>query len=232
MDLDEGYAAARTLHAGRLRRGWRVAGRKIGFTNRSIWPLYGVYEPIWGFVYRETLIRAEKGRATVELAGLAQPRIEPEVCFGLKRAPRSGEPEELLSCVEWVCHAVEIVQCRLPEWKGVTVANSTAENGLHGRLVLGPARPVPGGLLEALPRMEMLLRKGDVVVDRGKGENVLGSPLLALGHLVGLTIDPPLGDAELVTTGTLTDAHPIAPGERWSTQIRGLDIDGLEIGFE
>ena len=38
-----GYAAARALHEHRLALGWRAVGRKIGFTNRTIWPRYGVY---------------------------------------------------------------------------------------------------------------------------------------------------------------------------------------------
>ena len=58
-------------------------GRKIGFTNRGIWAKYGVYEPIWGTVYDDTLIVAEDGKARVSLDGLSHPRIEPEICFKL-----------------------------------------------------------------------------------------------------------------------------------------------------
>ena len=46
LTADEGYAAARALHAHRLALGWRPVGRKIGFTNRTIWERYGVHEPI------------------------------------------------------------------------------------------------------------------------------------------------------------------------------------------
>ena len=37
---------------------------------------------------------------------------------------------------------------------------------------------------------------------------------------------------EIVTTGVLTDAHPVAPGEIWSTAISGLPLAGLAIAFE
>jgi 2-keto-4-pentenoate hydratase len=238
MTPAEGYAAARALHERRVREGWRAVGRKIGFTNRTIWPLYGVYEPIWGIVYDRTLIRTQGARATVALKGLNQPRIEPEICFGLKAAPRSPEPAHLLSCLEWVTHSVEIVHCQQPGWKGVSVANSTAENGLHGRLVLGTPIPIERlpGLAAALPAVEVQLSKGGQVVDRGVGANVLDSPLLALAHLVQVLAKqseaPPLAAGDLVTTGTLTDAHPVAPGETWSTEIRGLEVRGLEIVFE
>jgi 2-keto-4-pentenoate hydratase len=86
-----------------------------------------------------------------------------------------------------------------------------------------------------LPRFEMILRKGDAIVDRGVGEIVLGSPLAALGHLVGLLARQPqaapLAAGELVSTGTLTDAHPVAPGEAWSTEIHGLPLAGLRVRF-
>src|SRR5687767_11806158 len=191
-----GYAAARKLHEHRLAKGWKPVGRKIGFTNRTLWERYGVYEPMWGTVYDRTLIRADNDRASVHLAELAQPRIEPEICFRLKAAPRSSDPDELLSSIEWMAHSVEIVQCHHPDWK-VKIADCTADNGLHGRLIVGtPAQPV-GDLAEKLPRVKARLFHGDRQVDEGVGVNVLGSPLLALAHLVELLRKqreaPPLG---------------------------------------
>src|SRR3954464_12734758 len=90
LTAEAGYAAAKVLHEHRLAAGWRRVGRKIGFTNRTIWPRYGVYEPIWGTVYDRTLIRAEDNRAVVPLDGLINPRIEPEICFGLRAGPHGG----------------------------------------------------------------------------------------------------------------------------------------------
>lgn len=236
MAPEQSYVAARALHEARVREGWRALGRKIGFTNRSIWARYGVYEPIWGTVYDRTLIHAEDDSARVSLEGLEQPRIEPEICFKLHAVPRSSRPDDLLAAIEWVAHSIEIVQCDAPGWK-TSLAHSTAFNGLHGRLVVG--RPVPLGELpdlEArLPALEMLLKKHDTVVDRGLGEIVLGSPLAALGHLVELlarqAAAPPLSAGEIVSTGTLTDAHPVAPGETWSTELRGLPLPGLRVRF-
>src|SRR5688572_4866018 len=83
----DGYEAAAALHRRRLAAGWKPVGRKIGFTNRTIWRRYGVYEPIWGTVYDRTVIDARNDTATLPLAGLVQPRIEPEICFGLKSPP-------------------------------------------------------------------------------------------------------------------------------------------------
>ena len=93
LGLEDAYAASASLHRHRTAAGWKPVGRKIGFTNRTLWERYGVHEPMWGTVYDRTLIRAEEARATVALAGLVQPRIEPEICFGLRATPRSsGRP--------------------------------------------------------------------------------------------------------------------------------------------
>ncbi len=237
FDAPQGYAAARALHAHRIARGWRPAGRKIGFTNRTIWPRYGVYEPIWGWVYDRTLIEARAGRASVSLAGLLQPRIEPEVCFKLKSAPpRDASPAALLEAIEWIAHSIEIVDCPHPDWR-FKLADCTANNGLHAALVVGTPRPVAAlrGLADKLPELQLTLFKGDAVIDRGVGANVLGSPLQALAHLVELLAAQPgsvaLAAGEIVSTGVLTDAHPIAPGETWRTALDGLPLAGLEVTF-
>ena len=227
---EAGYRAARALHEHRLAAGWKAVGRKIGFTNRTIWDRYGVFEPMWGMVYDRTVIRAQNDAATVELAGLVQPRIEPEICFLLRQPPRSSALPDIVASIEWMAHAIEIVQCHHPDWK-VTIADCTADNGLHGRLVVGtPAALVPAG---ALPEMQARLFKGERLVDQGVGANVLGSPLLALGHLVELLKKqpeaPPLRAGEIISTGVLTDAHPVAAGEAWRTEVTGLK--GLAITF-
>ena len=204
--------------------GAKPVGRKIGFTNRSIWPKYGVHQPIWGTVYDSTLVWASGGRIEVPLEGVAHPRIEPETCFKLRAAPRDAKPESLIAAIEWMAHSVEIVQCPRADWK-VTLDECNSLNALHARLVVGKPMPFDA----RIPDIEVVLMKNGVEVDRGKGTNVLDSPLLALGHLVSMVGELKAG--EIISTGTLTDAHPIAPGETWSTRFSGLPLQGLELRF-
>ena len=118
------------------------------------------------------------------------------------------------------------------------MADSTTDNGLHGRLVVGTPIPVAGlrDLAEALPRVQVVLRRGEAVVDRGIGANVLDSPLLALAFLVDVLARDaeahPLRTGEIVSTGTLTDAHPVAAGDLWSTELKGLPLPGLSVRFK
>lgn len=237
LTAETGYAAARQLHAHRLAQGWRLAGRKNGFTNRGIWERYGVNGPMWGAVYDRTLTFARDNRATVSLAGLVQPRIEPEICFKLKAVPpRTRNPALLLECIEWIAHSIEIVRCHHPEWK-MTLADCVADNALHGRLIVGTPVDVRriSGLAGALPFLKVTLRRGNETVDQGTGANVLDSPLLSLAFLVEILAEqqdaPPLAAGEIISTGTLTDAYPVKTGETWSTDFHGFAVKGLTLDF-
>jgi len=77
------------------------------------------------------------------------------------------------------------------------------------------------------------LMKEGRVVDRGVGANVLDGPLQALGYLVGLLAgeDEKLRPGEIVSTGTLTDAYPVAAGESWSSEFSGVALPGLNVRF-
>ncbi len=86
-----------------------------------------------------------------------------------------------------------------------------------------------------MPSFALALMRGDTVIDRGIGANVLGSPALALAHLARVLVDqpqfPPLAAGEIITTGTITDAWPVAPGEIWSSNYGALGLDGLTLSF-
>jgi 2-keto-4-pentenoate hydratase len=237
LTADTGYAAARRLHAHRLAQGWKLMGRKNGFTNRGIWERYGVNGPMWGAVYDRTLVFSRDNKAVVPLAGLAQPRIEPEICFKLKAAPPlTRDPVALLESIEWIAHSIEIVQCHHPEWK-ITLADCIADNALHGRLIVGTPVEIHriSGLAAALPFLKISLFKNREKMDQGVGANVLDSPLLSLAFLVEILAAqkdaPPLAAGEIITTGTLTDAYPVKAGERWSTDLHGFAARGMEITF-
>jgi 2-oxo-3-hexenedioate decarboxylase len=180
---------------------------------------------------------AADGQATLPLRGLVQPRIEPEVVFKLKGpVPVTGDAATLLAAVEWMAPGFELVQSHFPDWK-FKAPDCTAAFGLHGALVIGAPVAVTdanrAAIAAALPMCQVTLRRGDSVVDRGVGANVLDSPALALGHLVRLLADQPQAPAltagEIVTTGTITDAWPVEPGQAWSSDYGTLGMDGLTL---
>jgi 2-oxo-3-hexenedioate decarboxylase len=233
--LDDAYRVTAAVRKMREARGERVVGRKIGFTNRTIWTEYGVHAPIWGYVYDRTVHDLAGPGDTFSLAGLAEPRIEPEIMFGLARAPTPGMDERaLLDCVDWVAHGFEIVQSIFPAWK-FSAPDTVAAFGLHGALLIGPRNPVADDSYRTLARFEIDLARDGTVADHGLAANVLDGPLSALRHLVDLLArdpgNPPLAAGEIVTTGTLTRALPVAPGETWTTALSGIALDGIRVRF-
>src|SRR5262245_35041304 len=70
FDLPAAYRAAALVHEQRLARGEKPVGRKIGFTNRTIWAEYDVWAPIWGHMYDRTVHDLASLGGTFALAGL------------------------------------------------------------------------------------------------------------------------------------------------------------------
>jgi 2-keto-4-pentenoate hydratase len=234
LPADAAYAVTAELRRLRIARGERQVGRKIGFTNRNIWPEYDVYAPIWGDMY-DTTAREVISGATCRISHLPEPRIEPEIVLGLEGEPRPGmSVEEVFATVGWIAHGFEIVQSVFPAWR-FAWTDCVIDNGLHGALLIGPRRRIEAGerpaLLEALSTFRITLSRDGDIVDQGVGANVLDGPVQALRHLVEVLghdrLNPPLRVGEIVTTGTLTRAFPASPGETWSTKIEGIDLPGL-----
>jgi 2-oxo-3-hexenedioate decarboxylase len=238
LTLDEAYRVPALLNRKREARGEKRLGRKIGFTNRTIWEQYKVYAPIWGYIYDSTVHDLTR-TTSLSLAQLAEPRIEPEIVFGLACVPAPDMDEgTLLSCLDWVAHGFEIVQSIFPQWQ-FCAADTVAANGLHGALLIGPRHGIgrrAGEWQKTLCNFEVELVCDGRLVDRGCSANVLDGPVSALRHLVGLLardgFNPPLAAGEIVTTGTLTRAMPVKRSETWSTALRGIALEGIRVRFE
>lgn len=223
-DVAAAYADALAVRALRIARGERPLGYKIGFTNRGIWPIYQVYQPIWGCVWDRSVSFCD-GEGELDLAHTCEPRIEPEAVFGFRAPPApEGSIAELFDALDWVAPGFEIVQSHLAEWK-FQAADAVANGSLHARLLVGrrvPVREIASdaiGLDAALAGAGVVLARDGEALAQGRGANVLDGPLQALWHFVqalrGCPGAPALQAGDLVTTGTWTDAYPVAPGQIW-----------------
>jgi 2-oxo-3-hexenedioate decarboxylase len=235
IDTASAYAVAERLRQLRLARGEKALGWKIGFTNRGIWERYGVYEPMWAPVYDTTAALLDGAECTLSLAGLSQPRLEPEVVFGIGRTPRAGMSlEDLRSCISWVAHGFEVVHTHFEGWR-FKAPDTAADFALHGRLRVGPRRPVADWptLAADLSALQVELACNGEVKDRGQGAIVLDGPLHALKAMVDAmartTPQWTIVAGEYVTTGTITDAWPLVPGQRWSTRLSDPRLSGLTL---
>lgn len=248
-DVPFAYAAALAVRAARIAGGERPVGYKVGFTNRTIWPRYEVYGPIWGTVWHSTLTRVDasaSNEGVLSLKGLCEPRIEPEVVFCLREAPPPGcSLAQLVAAVDWVAHGYEIVHTHFPAWK-FTAAQAVADGGLHGLLLVGhpvklDAGMAPEAVVASLSGLRVQLYGDGVLKDEGTGANVLDGPVQALLHFVNelraIPGAPALQSGDIITTGTITDAWPVAAGQTWHTAMGASGpvaggLKGLKVRFE
>lgn len=238
--LETAYAEALKVRALRVQRGEVPRGFKIGFTNRTIWQRYGVYAPIWGTVYDTTLTHCDE-QARVLLGTACQPRLEPELVFGMRSTPAPGASvEALFESIEWVAPGFEVVQSHLPDWK-FKASDTVADGGLHAHLLVGTKTPVAavaqdaGHLHTQLAAAGVRLFCGTRCVEEGSGANVLDSPLHALLYFLealrACPGAPDLRAGDVVTTGTWTDAWPVKPGEVWRAEFSAM-LPPLSIAFD
>lgn len=245
--LDQAYQLALAVRDERVAQGDLPVGYKVGFTNRTIWPRYEVYAPIWGTVWQSSVIQLAPGSpnaGALSLKGLCEPRIEPEIVFCLREVPAPDCTEEqLVAALDWVAHGFEIVHTHFPGWK-LSAAQAVADAGLHGQLLVGHRVRLPSGLsgsvfAQELARLSVRLYGDGLLKDEGNGENVLGGPVQALLHFVrelrAIPGAPVLKAGDLVTTGTLTDAHPVQTGQTWHSEIQASGsvaaLEGLSVRF-
>jgi 2-oxo-3-hexenedioate decarboxylase len=237
LTLDDAWRVSPLLRTAFEARGEKILGRKIGFTNRTIWPEYGVDAPNWGYITDRTT--SDLGAiSALSLKPFSEPKIEPEIMFGLKTAPspdKNGRLDDaaILRCVDWVAHGFEIVQSVFPNWR-FAPADTVACNAMHGALLIGPRHPVgpdAGEWLRTLSTFEVELYRDDQLMERGGGAQVLEGPLSTILFVANLLANdpnnPPLVAGEIISTGTLTRARSIRPGETWTTRLRGIALDGI-----
>jgi len=227
-DLAAAYQQALAVRQLRLQRGEVPRGYKIGFTNRTIWPLYNVFAPIWGTVWDGGL-RFCEGDGAIDLQATCQPRLEPEIVFGFRATPApDATPDQLFDAIEWLAPGYEVVQTHCVDWK-FQASETVADSALHARLLVGRRVPVRE-LADSADALHRLLANAHIGLSRngqamaqGQGSNVLDSPLMALHHFVRELRQCPgatdLQPGDVVTTGTWTDAFAIAPGECWTAQF-------------
>ena len=237
LDLPTAYAIEAELTKQRRAEGHTTVGRKVGFANKAMWRVLKLDTLVWAHMYDDTVVHA--GRlASLAIGRMCAPKIEPEIVFKL-RTPidiSNLEPAAVLGSVEWLALGFEIVDSVFPDWK-FQPTDFVAAYGLHAGLVVGEHRPVDAasipGLVDQLAQFRLRLSKNGEVVAEGAGKNSLRSPALCLGELASAIAkrpgeDPLLG-GELVSSGSLTDAQSIAPGETWTAVVDGIDLSEITL---
>ena len=244
LDLTTAYAVEGELVRMRREAGRTTTGVKVGFANKAVWRVMKLDTLVWAHIYDDTVRYANANEATLSLAQMISPKIEPEIVFKMKSplAPGVTDAATALEAVEWLALGFEIIDCPYADWK-FQPADFVAAYGLHAALVVGdPLIVTPShipALAEQLPTFKVRLAKNGDVVDEGLGRNSLRSPALCLAELAtamsraSATQDgtEPLAAGDLVSSGTLTESTLIQRGAMWTASVEGIDLPTLTLSL-
>jgi 2-keto-4-pentenoate hydratase len=243
LSLADAYDIAKNILDVRIAQGEVPVGRKIGFTNRALWPKHEATQAIWAPMFDTTVRYTENNHGLQSLAGAVQPRIEPEIIFELGKTPPPGaDLETIAGCIEWVAHGFEIVVSPFADWE-FNAVDAVAAFGLHGSLIMGEPKLLSAASRRNLAMMlaasstSLSCRSADshTLVAAGFGSDVLDSPVHALWHLHQmLQAQPqfsPLAAGEIIATGSWTNSYPIEAGQTWSSAFSGVTLPGLTVSF-
>jgi 2-keto-4-pentenoate hydratase len=238
FDLDAAYAVERELSRRRRGDGHTVVGRKVGYANKAVWRALKLETLVWADMFDDTVRHAPQNDATLSVAPLVAPKIEPEIVLRLSDAlpPGLTEPAAVLERVEWIALGFEIIDCVYQDWK-FQPTDFVAFYGLHAALIVGAPMTVDGAsapaLAEALASFKVQLLRNGEPAEQGGGRNSLRSPALCVAELATAisrrSVAEPLGAGDLISSGTLTESRLVAPGETWSATVDGLELPALTL---
>jgi len=228
FSLSDAYSIALEIKRKREKKEEKVAGIKVGFTNKTIWDKYSVNAPIFGFMYSSTVLNSEQPFVPEKFL---EPKFEPEIFFKLSKKPHSEMSDvDLISCCESFGIGVELVQSIYEGWT-FKLPDTVAGFGLHGQYKILREMAIPSNenatleVINDLKNFSLTLTKNDIVLEKGNSKNILGeSPLVALRsyaefcekNLDWLVLNAP------ITTGTITDAYDINRSDVFSCELDRL----------
>jgi 2-keto-4-pentenoate hydratase len=225
----DAYAVQRA-YVGLLKqaRGAQAVGYKIGLTSKRMQEMCGVASPIAGVILHD---RVHPTGAKLRATDYGRLGVEFEVAVRLNRDLASGHQiptlAEVVDAVDGVAPAIEIVDDRRADYRGLDVLSVIADNSWNAGIVLG-AFAQPAGDLAAV---EGLVAMNGAIIDRGFGRDVLGHPFHSVAWLASHLGErgERLHAGDIVMTGNFVTTKFAEPGSAFRFELAGLGAVELAV---
>ena len=219
-NLADAYAVQEFNTRDALSQGRRLVGRKIGLTSLAVQQQLGVDQPDFGMLFADMEV-LDGGE--IDCSRLIQPKAEGEIAFVLGRDLPHADCTlaELMSAVDYLLPALEIVDSAIENWK-ISLADTVADNASSALYVLGKQPTRLSGL--DLRLEGMLLEKNGAQASIGVGAACLGNPLDACLWLARTmaAAGRPLLAGDVLLSGALGPMTPVVAGDRLQLRLTRL----------
>jgi 2-oxo-hept-3-ene-1,7-dioate hydratase len=178
IEFDDAYAIQDLLIRGKVAKGAKVIGYKIGLTSKAMQASSQIDEPDYGHLLDTMMI---PDGAKIRHADYCVPRVEIELVFVLNR-PLKGPGigmMEVMRATEYVVPAMEIVDARVQNPR--KIFDTVADNGAAAGLVMG-GRPVKPFDVD-LRWIGGALYVNSDIEETGLALGVMGHPALGIAWL-------------------------------------------------
>ncbi|MBP1699325.1 MAG: 2-oxopent-4-enoate hydratase [Deltaproteobacteria bacterium] len=203
ITIQDAYRIQFSLLEKKLKKGAQSIGWKAGVTGKPVMEQLGVNEPILGHLLDSS--RYPATATTIPFDAMIQPGIEPEIAFSIKEELKGPNVNALkvYESVELVFPAVEIVDCRIKDWK-VRIQDIIADNVLHQGILVGSQ----GTALKEmdLPDEEVKVQINGQIAATGTAKNVLGNPVNVVAWVANklAEFETSLNPGDIIMTGSIT----------------------------
>ena len=227
ISIEDAYHIQQRVLAGRIKKGEKIIGKKIGVTSKVVQDMLNVHQPDFGYLLDGMVYNEGE---SIPMSSLIQPKAEGEIAFVLKKDLMGPgiTSADVLAATEGVMACFEIVDSRIADWK-IKIQDTVADNASCGVFVLGD-RLVPIENLD-LALCGMVVEKNGEIIGTGAGAAALGSPVNAVCWLANTLgqLGIPLKAGEVILSGSLAPLFPVAAGDSLRVSIGG--IGGCSVRF-
>jgi 2-oxo-3-hexenedioate decarboxylase len=219
LDVATAHKIQAATIAARVAQGRKVIGTKLGLTSKAKQVRMGITSPLIAKLLDNYFLETD---TPIPLAGMIQPRVEPEIVFVMKDDLRGPvTPAQALAAVGSVHAGFEVIDSRFKDYS-FALPDVIADNASSAYFFMGAEGVSPADL--DLTFEAVALSINGKCVATATGAAVQGHPANALALAANelATRGEYIKAGEVVLTGGLTDAVPIAAGLQISAEFTTL----------
>ncbi|MHC2569545.1 2-oxo-hept-4-ene-1,7-dioate hydratase [Rhizobium leguminosarum] len=210
IEIEDAYRIQDLWAEGRIARGARVAGHKIGLTSRAMQMASKMTEPDYGRILDDALFN---DGAQIRADLFIKPRLEVELAFimGEDLQGPNARIYDVMRATEFIVPALEIIDYRTEVPRAIT--DTIADNAAFGAIVVGGRviRPMDVDIRW----IGATLSKNGIIEESGVSAAVMGHPAAGIAWLVNKlhAVGGKLEKGQIVLAGSFTRPVDITAGD-------------------